>query len=109
MKYPGTTTSTSKVHINNVYIKYTFLDVTSLQICQVLGAVALPVSIALAVEAHSVRLRPSLGFLWRSSNLFATLLEVTLLLRLAFLDTSGLVDHQHLMLLFDFHFSSFKH
>ena len=72
--------SISKVVINNMYIKYTFLDVASLLMCQVLGAVPLPVSSLLAVEALSLRLRSRLGFLLLSSNLFAVLLEVPLLL-----------------------------
>src|SRR3954464_1548302 len=69
IKYPGTTTRTSKVHINNMYIKYTF-DIASLLIHQVLGAVALPMTFSLAVETHSVRLRTSLG-LHRSDNRLA--------------------------------------
>src|SRR5664279_501750 len=107
IKYPGTTTSTSKVHINNMYIKYTF-DVTGLLICQVFGAVAFPVTSSLAVETHSVRLRTIFGFLLRIANRFATLLEFSLLC-LSLLETIGLINHQHLMFLFDVHFRRFQH
>src|SRR3954468_3710579 len=99
IKYLGTTTSTSKIHINNMYIKYTFLlDVAILQICQVFGAVTLPVTIALAVETLNVRLRTSFGLLRRCGSFLAALLEVSLLRLALFLETSGLVDHQHLVL-----------
>src|SRR3989337_2265414 len=99
IKYPGATTSIGEVHINNMYIKYTFVDIASLLICQVLGAVPLPMSIPLAVEALSLRLGSSLGLLHGSGNCFAILLEVPFL-TLAFLETGGLIDHKHLMLLF---------
>ena len=107
IKYPGTTTSTSKVHIDNMYIKYTFVDVASLLICLVLGAIPLPVTSPLAVEALSFRLRSRLGFLLLISNLLAFLLEVPLLLPFAlFIETGGLVDHQNLMLLLEFYLRS---
>src|SRR5215216_1867414 len=89
IKYPGATTSISKVHINNMYIKYTFVHLAILLIHQILGAVPLPVTIPLAVEALSFRLRSSFGFLP--------------------FETSGLVNHQHLMLLLDFYLRSFEH
>ena len=58
----------------------------------------------LVVEALSLMLRFRLGFLLLSSNLFVVLPEVPLLLPFAlFLETRGLVDHQHLMLLLDFY------
>src|SRR3954467_88192 len=98
IKYPGTTTSTSEIHINNMYIGYTFLlDVAVLQIRQVLGAITLPVTFSLVVKALSIRLRPSLSLLrWRGSFLTA-LLEVSIFLRLALLlEIGGLIDHQHL-------------
>ena len=67
----------------------------------VLGAVPLPVTSPFAVEALTLRLRSRLGFLLLSGNLFAVLLEVPPLLPFTlFLETGGLVDHQHLMLLF---------
>src|SRR4051812_42206372 len=72
IKYPGTTTSTSEIHINNMYIRYTFLlDVAVLQIRQVLWAIPLPVTFSLAVKALSIRLRSSLGLLrWRGNFLW---------------------------------------
>src|SRR6266498_999319 len=108
IKYPGATTSISKVHINNMYIKYTFHFVILL-IRQILGAVPLPVTSPFGVEALSFRLRSKLGLLPGSSNLFAILLEVPLLPFALFLETSGLVNHQHLMLLLDFYLHSFEH
>src|SRR3954469_23778373 len=62
----------------------------------------------LAVEALSLRLRSRLGFLLLSSNLLAVLFKVPLFLPFAlFLETSGFVNHQHLMLLFDFYLRGF--
>ena len=83
IKYPGTTASISKVHINNMYIKYTFVHFVILLIRQILGAILLPVTSPFAVEALSLRLRSRLGFLLLSSNLFAVLLEVPFLLPFA--------------------------
>src|SRR5664279_1162866 len=100
IKYPGATASTSKVHINNMYITYTFVHFAGLLIRQIFGAVSLPVPSALAVKTLSIRLRAGLGPLLRRGNIFAALLEVTIWL--AFLETSGFIDHQHLMLLFYF-------
>src|SRR6266566_629407 len=94
IKYPGTTTRATKVHINNMYIKYTFVDIASLLISQVLGAIPLPVASPLAIEALSLRLGSSLRFLHGSGTLLATLLEVSLL-SLAFLETNGFIHHQH--------------
>ena len=71
--------NTSKVHINNMYIKYTFVHFAILLIRQILGAVPLPVTSPFAVEALSLRLRSRLGLLYLSSNLLAILLEVPLL------------------------------
>src|SRR5215216_3808035 len=62
IKYPGATTSISKVHINNIYIKYTFVHFAILLIRQILGAVLLPVSSPFAVEALSFGLWSRLGF-----------------------------------------------
>ena len=78
IKYPGAITSISKVHINNMYIKYTF-HFAILLIRQILGAVPLPVTSSFAIEAHSFRLRSRLGLLPGSGNLLAILLEVPLL------------------------------
>src|SRR3954463_4471126 len=106
IKYPGTTTSTSEIHINNMYIGYTFLlDVAVLQIRQVLRAIPLPVTFSLAVKALSIRLTPSLGNLRRRGNFLTALLEVSLFLGLALLvEFGGLIDHQHLVLFLDLHF-----
>ena len=70
--------SISKVHINNMYIKYTF-HFAILLLRQILGAVPLPVTSPFAVETLSLRLRFRLGLLHLSSNLLAVLLEVPLL------------------------------
>src|SRR3954467_762344 len=106
IKYPGTTTSTSEIHINNMYIRYTFLlDVAVLQIRQVLWAIPLPVTFSLAVKTLSIRLRSSLGLLRRRGKFLTTLLEVSIFLRLALLlEFGGLINHQHLVLFLDLHF-----
>ena len=70
--------NTSKIHINNMYIKYTFVHFAILLIRQVLGVVPLPVPISFAVEALSFRLRSSFGLLHGSGNLLSILLEVPL-------------------------------
>src|SRR6266536_3704679 len=98
IKYLGATTSISKVHINNMYIKYTF-HFAILLIRHILGVVPLPVTSPFVVEELSLRLRSRLGLLHLSSNLLVVLLEVPLLPFTLFLETSGLADHQHLMLL----------
>ena len=67
--------NTSKVHINKMYIKYTFVHFAILLIRQVFGVVPLPVTIPFAVEALSFRLRSSSGFLHGSGNLLAVLLK----------------------------------
>src|SRR5215216_6718767 len=105
IKYPGGTTSISKVHINNMYIKYT-LHFAILLIRQILGAVPLPMTSPFAVEALSFRIRSRHGLLHMSSNLLAVLLEVPLLPLALFIETSGLFNHQHLMLLLDFYLRS---
>ena len=78
IKYAGATTSISKVHITNMYIKYTF-HFAILLIRQILGEVPLPVTSPFEVEALSLKLRSRLGFLHLSSNWLAVLLEVPLL------------------------------
>ena len=70
--------NTSKVHINNLYIKYTFVHFAILLIRQILGAVLLPMTSPFAVEALNFRLRSRLGLLPGSSNLLAILLEAPL-------------------------------
>ena len=74
-----------RLHINNMYIKYTFVHFAILLIHQILGAVPLPVTSPFEVEALSFRLRSRLGLLPGSSNLLAILLEVPLLLFALFL------------------------
>ena len=81
-----------------MYIKYTYVHFAILLIRQILGVVPLPVTISFAVEALSFRLEFSFGFLHGSDNLLVILLEVPLLSLCPFLETSGLVNHQHLML-----------
>src|SRR3954471_16339449 len=111
IKYPGTTTTTSEIHINNMYIGYTFLlDVAVLKIRQVLREIPLPVTLSLAVKALSISLRPSLGLLRRRGNFLTALLEVSLFLRLALLlEFGGLIDQQHLVLFLDLHFCRLQH
>src|SRR3954467_6464231 len=106
IKYPGTTMTTSEIHINNMYIGYTFLlDVAVLQIRQVLREITFQVTFSLAVKALSIRLRPSLGLLRRCGNFLTTILEVSLFLGLALtFKFGGLIDHQHLVLFLDLHF-----
>ena len=58
----GFAINTSKVHINNMYIKYTFVHFAILLIRQVSRAVPLPVTISFAVETLSFRFDPVLGF-----------------------------------------------
>ena len=67
-----------------MYIIYTFVDVASLFICQVLGGVPLLVAIPLAIEALSIRFGSSLGFLHGSDKYLVVLFEVPFL-SLAFL------------------------
>ena len=86
--------NTSKVHINNMYIKYTFVHFAILLIHQVFGVVPLPVTISFAL---SFRIGSSFGLLHGSGNLLAILLEVLFLSLALFVETSGLVYHQHLM------------
>ena len=87
--------NTSKVHINKMYIKYTFVHFAILLIHQVFAAVPFQVTISFAVEALSFRLWSSFGLLHGSDNLLAILLEVPFLSLCPFLETSGLVNHQH--------------
>src|SRR3954462_4674625 len=90
--------NTSKVHINTMFIIYTFVHFAILLIRQVFGVVPLLVTISFAVEALSFRLGSSFGLLHGSGNLLAYLLEVPFLSLALLLETSGLVNHQHLML-----------
>ena len=90
--------NTSKVHINNMYIIYTFVYIAILLIHQVFWGVPLLATISFAVEALSFRLGSSFGLLHGSGNLLAILLKVPFLSLALLLETSGLVNHQHLML-----------
>ena len=92
-----------------MYIQYTFVHFAILFIHQILGAVPLPVTISFAVEALTFRLGSSFGLLHGSGNLLAILIEVPLLSLCPFLETSGLVNHQHLMLFLDFYLCRFQH
>src|SRR4051812_542867 len=92
-----------------MYIIYTLFGVGRLLICQILGAVLLPVTSSLAIKALSFWLGSRLGFLHGRGNSFTTLLGVTLLTLAVFLETSGFIDHQHLMLFLDFKLSDLKH
>ena len=92
-----------------MYITYTFVHLAILLIRQILGAVLLPVSSPLALEALSFRLGSRLGFLRGSDNLLVILLEVPLLSLCPLLETSGLINHQHLMLFLDFYLRRFQH
>ena len=71
-------------------------------------AVPLPVTISFAVEALSFRLGSSFGLLHGSGNLLAILLEVPFLSLALLLETSGLVNHQHLMLFLISTFADFS-
>ena len=74
----------------------------------ILGAVPLPVTSPFAVEALSFRLGSSFGLLHGSGNLLTILLEVPFLSLALLLETSGLVNHQHLMLFLISTFADFS-
>ena len=80
-----------------MYIKYSFVHFAILLIHQVSRVVPLPATIPFAVEALRFRLGSSFGFLHGSGNLLAILLEVPFLSLALLLESSGLVNHQHLM------------
>ena len=108
IKYRGVSINTSKVHVNSMYIKYSFLHFAILLIRQLSRAVPLPVTISFAVEALSFRLGSGFGLLHGSDNLLVILIEVPFLSLCPFLETSGLVNHQHLMLFLDSTFTDFS-
>ena len=91
IKYLGATINTSKVHINNLYIKYTLVHFAILLIHQIFRAFLLPVTICFAIEALSFRLWSSFGILHGSDNLLGILLEVPFLFLCSLLETSDLV------------------
>ena len=86
-----------------MYIKYTLVHFAILLIHQIFRAFPLPVTISFAVEELSFRLWSSFGLLRGSDNFLAILLEVPFLSLCPFLETSGLVNHQHLMFFLDFY------
>ena len=90
-----------------MYIKYTFVHFAILLIRQVSRAVPLPVTISFVVEALSFRLGSSFGLLHGSGNLLAILLEGPFLSLALLLETSGLVNHQCLMLFLDLYLRRF--
>ena len=92
-----------------MYITYTFVNLAILLIRQILGAVPLPVTSSFAIEALSFRLGSSFGLLHGSGNLHDILLEVPFLSPALLLETSGLVNHQHLMIFLDFYLYQFQH
>ena len=77
-----------------------------LLIHQIFRAFPLLVTISFVVEALSFRLWSRFGLLHRSDNLLDILLEVPFLSLFPFLETSGLVNHQHLMFFLDFYLRS---
>ena len=91
-----------------MYIQYTFVHFAILLIHQIVGVVPLPVTNPFAVEALSLRLRTRLRLLHLSSNLLVILLEVPFLSLALLLETSGLVNHQHLMLFLISTFADFS-
>ena len=105
----GLLTRTSKVHINNMYIKYTFIHFAILLIRQIFGVVPLPVTISFAVEALSFKLRSSFGLLHRSDNLLAFLLKFPFFPFALFWKLVVLFNHQHLMLFLDLYLRRFHH
>ena len=51
----------------------------------------------------------ALGFFHESGNLLVILLDVPFISLALLLETSGLVNHQHLMLFLDFYLRRFQH
>ena len=64
---------------------------------------------SLAIKTLSFRFRSSFGLLHGSGNLLAILLEVPYLSLALLLETSGLVNHHHLMLFLYFYLRQFQH
>ena len=105
--YPGATRSTSKVHINIMYIQYTSVDLACLLIYQVSRVVLLQWPFP-SLQKHLVSgLGSTLGF-FAGAATDLPFHEVSLL-TLALLETSGFTNHQQLMLLLDFYFRGVKH
>ena len=66
-------------------------------------------TISFEVEALSFRLGSSFWLLHGSDNLLVILIGVPFLSLCPFLESSGLVNHQHLMLFLDFYLRRFQH
>ena len=102
--------NTSKIHINNLYIKYTFVHFAILLIRQV--------SMGSFASSDHFLCRRSTQFqawvqLWVSSREWQLACHSSLKFPFfsfaPFLETSGLVNHQHLMLFLDFYLHQFQH
>ena len=91
-----------------MYIQYTFVPYAILLIRQVSRVVPLLVNISFGVEALSFMLGSSFGLLHGSGNLLAILLDVPFISLALLLETSGLVNHQHLMLFLISTFTDFS-
>ena len=91
-----------------MYIIYTFVHFSILLIRQIFEVVPLPVTIPFVVEALSFRIRSSFGLFHGSDNLLVILLEVPFLSLALLLETSGPVNHQHLMLFLISTFADFS-
>jgi hypothetical protein len=66
------------------------------------------VTLVLAIEALSVWLRSRLELLLSRGNVLAASFLEGSLCTLIFLEASGLVDHQHMIIFFDIHLCSFQ-
>ena len=107
MYYHGATRSTSRVHINIMYIQYTSVNLACLLIYQVSRVVLLQWPF-LSLQKHLVSgLGSTLGFFTRAAT-DLPFHEVSLF-SLTLLETSGFTNHQQLMLLLDFYFCGVKH
>jgi hypothetical protein len=111
---PRVTTGTCKIDINYMYIKYTFFfsnNLVGFLVFKLLEEVALLVTISLAVEALDSGLY--LGCPRWTSNTLVVPLWLPALLTLCqlarLLEVRSLVDHQHIVLLLDFHLRRFEH
>src|SRR3989337_427259 len=109
IKYPGATMSTSKVHINNMYIKYTFVHFAILLIRQIFGVVSFLVTISFAVEHSFLGLGPDLGFFPGVTTCLPFFLKFPFFTLPFFLKLVVLLNHQHLMLFLDFYLRRFQH
>jgi hypothetical protein len=65
------------------------------------------VTLVLAIEALSVRLRSRLELLLSRGNMLAAAFLEGSLCTLSVLEASGLIDHQHMIIFLDIHLRSF--